>query len=679
MQVAFKVITIYENERGLKMNYPNLFAKGKLGKREVKNRIVMSAMGHNMANADGSVSENMIAYYTARAKGGAGTIITGVVCIDYPSGKSDAIQHRIDQVDYINGLARLAREVHNYGALLLPQLQHAGMSTRGYVTNGESPVLVSPPEEEKHAHIGILVEESMLDQVDASVPRKVLTIDAIKRLEKKFILSALNCQLAGCDGVEIHGAHGYLISQFLSTVTNKRTDEYGGSIENRMRFAINVLKGIRKECGPNFVLGIRMPVHKFDSDGLTDSDCQIMAQAFENAGCDFIDCSGGFASSVSELIETQSKPEGNRVALAQKIKNVVTIPVFATGKLRHPSFCDAIIEEGKADFVCLGRPFLSDPDWAEKAKSGKENEIRQCINCLDGCFGALGKHQSLTCVLNPKVGYEWEYSLLAEPKKKKRVVIVGGGIAGMQAAITATERGHKAIILEKSSRLGGQLHLASVPPHKQDINDCTKWFSEEIVRKDIEVNYNTEATFETIMSFNPDNVIVATGALPGSVPIKGVEKAIQSWSLLDNTTPIPQAKKVAIIGGGIVGCEVALLLAEQGNSVTIIEMLPDYAAGLELTNKLDLEKEMQKSGITIALQARVEKIESGKVSYSQAGTVKNVDAELVYLATGQRPVGAELVQALEKHNVPCTQIGDSKKPAKILEATSSAFFSAIQL
>lgn len=451
--------------------YPNLFAKGKLGKVATRNRIIMSPMGDNMANADGSVSEQSIAYYAERAKGGAAVIIPGVFSVDYPRGKTITNQHRIDHAKYIKDLERMAKEIHRYGALLIPQIHHAGMSTEVVVTEGMAPVQVSAPEvEEDKPVIGAMVDEAILSKVDVKLKKMELSTEDIKTLVQKFITAAVYCQRAGCDGVELHGAHGYLISQFLTPVINKRTDEYGGSLENRMRFPIEIIKGIRKNCGNDFVLGIRMPVHKWDADGLTDEESVAMAQAFVAAGCDFIDASGGFPPAISEILETQKYPQGNRIELAEKMKKAVDIPVFAVGVLREPEYCDKAIADGKTDFVCIGRGLIADPYWPAKAKAGKANEIRKCISCLDGCYGALGRFQSVHCAINPTVGYEAECARLQPSSKKKKVVIVGGGVAGMQAAITATERGHKAIILEKSGKLAGQLNLACIPPHKQFIN-----------------------------------------------------------------------------------------------------------------------------------------------------------------------------------------------------------------
>lgn len=656
------------------MHYPNLFSKGKLGRRTTKNRIVLSPMGDNMANADGSVSEQSLAYYTERAKGGTGVIIPGVISVDYPRGKTIPCQHRLDDIKYVVGWERMARNIHRYGALLIPQIHHAGAATDIKTTEGMIPYRVSE-EFEKTTQVGSKVDEGSFtpDQY------KTLTHDEIKMLEQKFITTAKFAQMAGCDGVEIHGIT-YLVVQFLTKTINHRTDEYGGSLENRMRFPVNIIKGIRQECGPNFIIGIRMPVHNWDTDTFTDEDSVALARAFEAAGCDFLDTFGGIPPRLTCLIESQSYEQGDRVHLAKKIKTAVNIPVFTVGILREPDFCEKVLAEGSADFIVLGRALIADPYWPQKAKEGKASEIRRCISCLDACYGNLAKAQSISCVLNPAVGYENQLRKEPLPTKLKKVVIVGGGIAGMQAAITAAERGHKAIILEETDKLGGQLHLACVPPNKQYTHWAIEWFAGEVERKFIPVRYNCKADLETIKSLNPDVVLLATGARPWLPNIKGVENGVQAWDILSGKVDTPQNKKITVIGGGSVGCETGLYLAEKGNSVTILEMLGDIATGLEMANKLDLIEEMNNCKMTTILNATVTQIKPNKISYKLTdGSIKTLDSDVVVLSLGQKSYGLELVGELEEEGIAVEVIGDAKEPAKIINATRTGFFAALNL
>lgn len=657
--------------------YPHLFQEGKLGKVTVKNRIVMSPMGDNMANSDGSVSDQAIAYYTERAKGGAGVLIAGVFSVDYPGGKTTTSQHRIDQVKYIKNLERLTRSVHRYGALFIPQIHHAGMSTDLLTTEGITPVCVSAMEQSGDK-IGVRTDEEIA-QHDETPQLKELTTKDVKALVQKYVNAALYSKRANCDGVEVHGAHGYLIAQFLTPFTNRRQDEYGGNLENRMRFPLEIIRGIRAACGPEFIVGIRMPVHKWPSDGLTDEESQTMAKAFEAAGCDFLDASGGFPPLLSALLETQSYPQGARVDLAEKIKKVVKIPVFAVGNLREPDFCEKVIADGKADFVALGRTLLCDPYWPEKARAGKADEIRKCISCLDGCFGSLGTLQSVRCVINPLVGYENEFAMVRKTDAPKNVVVIGGGPGGMQAAVTAAEIGHRVTLLEKSAKLGGQLNLASVPPHKDVINWVTQWYGGEMNRQGVDIKLGRHADAAYIKSLKPDVVIAATGATPWAPPIPGIENGVQSWSLLDGTARIPENKKVAIIGGGIVGCEVALLLKEKGNDVTILEMLPDVALSLESANRDDLMCEFKECSVNTILGATVKTIDAQGIVFVKNGKEDRFEADVIVLSIGQKPFGTELISQLKNEGLNVVAVGDVRKPAKIIDATTQGFFAALNV
>lgn len=655
--------------------YPNLFRKGKLGRITTKNRIVMSPMGDEMANADGSVSEQAIAYFTERAKGGAGVIIPGVFCVDYPTGKTVASQTRLDGIKYIKNLERLARSVHRYGALLIPQLHHAGMSTDKDTTEGFEPVRVSTEERQESEERTVIGSKPD----NKFIAEKVLTIEEIKELEQKFIKAAGYAQMAGCDGIDLHGGGGYLISQFLTPTVNKRTDEYGGSLENRIRFAVNIIRGIREKCGPDFIVGIRMPVHMYSSDGFTDEESKAMAKSFEAAGADFIDTMYGFTPKLSIALETQNYPQGARMDLARKIVGEVKVPVFSNGNFKEPGFCEKVLANGFADFIALGRPLLADPYWPNKAKAGKADEIRKCISCCDGCAGALMTNTSIRCILNPEVGYEFELKNENVKTTPKRVVVVGGGIGGMQAAITATKRGHNVTLLEKTDKLGGQLHLASVPPHKEIINWATDWFTGEIKRSNINVEYSCDADVDYVKSLNPDAVIIATGATPITPRIPGVERGVQSWDILSGAKKAPENQKVTVIGGGVVGCETALLLKEKGNKVTILEMLPDYAAGLYILCKMDMTDEFKEKGIVLETQAFVKEIKLKKVEYEKNGVLHNLDSDFVVLAAGQQSYGQELAGQLEDAGIDVTTIGDAKKPAKIANATREGFFAALNL
>lgn len=657
------------------MKFEKLFSKGKIGNVTVKNRIVMSPMGEDMANTDGSVSDQMREYYVRRAEGGTGIIIPGVVSVEYPRGKTESCQSRLDQTKYIMGFARMAQEIHRYGALLIPQLHHAGAATDIQTTEGVTPISITE-NTEKTDNTGAHVDSDGGEKINVHVA----TTEELKELEQKFITAAINAKQANCDGVELHGAHSYLIAQLLTPIINNRTDEYGGSVENRTRFAVNIIKGIREKCGPDFIIGIRLSVHKWDSDGLTDEDSLQMAKMLEEAGCDFIDVSGGIPPRPSNLIESEAYEEGYRVDLTEKIRAVVNIPVFALGNIKSPEVAEKILEDDRADYIVMGRALICDPDWANKAHYGKGDEIRKCISCSKGCYGELSQNRFITCALNPEAGYEDIYKKLPEAYSKKKVVIVGGGIAGMQAAITSFHRGHQVVLLEKTDQLGGQIDIASKGQHKERLQWVKQWFVGEIERTGIDVRLNLEANVQDILTESPDAVFLATGSLPFTPPIPGVESTVMAWDVLNGVTEIPTNSSAIVLGGGIVGCEIAEMLADHGNKTIVLEMTPNIAPGLEPFHRIDvLTNFTENENITVLTNAKVTEISSASVKYEAEGEHKKIQGTFIVSAFGQRPVGHDLIEELEQAGIEVTVLGDSIKPGNFMTATRTAYDAAITL
>ena len=524
------------------------------------------------------------------------------------------------------------------------------------------------------------VEHAFIQYYRSYGPQHELTTEEVYELIQKFITTASLCQKAQCDGVEIHAAHGYLISQFLSSDTNKRTDEFGGSLENRMRFAIEVIKGIRKECGRGCIIGARVPGKEWTTNGLTDEECQIITKTFEEAGCDFLDISGGTTVLSSTLMETQGYPQGDRVPLAEAIRKVVSIPVFTVGNLRDPEFCDQVLADGKADFICLGRSLLCDPYWPEKALEGRENEIRKCISCFDGCFANIWNFRPCGCTMNPNVGFENEFDEKEKAAISKKVLVIGGGPAGMQAAITAARRGHSVTLLEKEKGFGGQLNIACVPPNTYPIQYATEYLIKEMGRQNVDYQTGIDVTIDKVNELKPDHIIFAAGSVPATPPIKGVENTIQSWNLLDKSVEMPTDKNIAMIGGGIVACETALMLAKEGhNNLTIIEMLPAIANGLESTHLGDLMKEFAEYGVKSITNAKVASIEPDKVTYEVDGKLETFTCDCSVLATGQRSYGTELAHQIRENGYTMQIVGDAVRPRKIMDAIREGNFAAYSI
>ncbi|HPK52946.1 MAG TPA: NAD(P)/FAD-dependent oxidoreductase [Smithellaceae bacterium] len=635
--------------------FPNLFSPFRLGTHELKNRIVMSPMATNSCNIDGSVSPANLAYYAKRARGGVGMIIVEFISVDYPVGRGSLTQFQLADSRVIAGFHALVDSIKPYGTKVIAQLHHAGARS------------IQVPD------IKIM---GPVDDKSGKIPVHGMTKEDIAYLTNKFVQAALNARQAGFDGVELHSAHGYLLSQFLSLQSNTRTDEYGGDVAGRSRFLVEIIQGIRKACGPQFLISVRLGVRDWDPKGLALADGLEAAKIIDREGIDLINVSTGARYSHFGAVETQEKPDGFRLDLARAVKPLVKTPVAIVGKLRTGAMCDDVVKGGVADLVVIGRPLICDPEWPNKMQSGREAEIRQCLNCLDGCYTSLTINSGIRCAINPYAGFESIYDEGNLPRviKPKKVVVVGGGIAGMQAALTAAERGHAVTLLEKKPALGGQLQIASIPPHKEVLNTIAKYFAIRMQQEGVTVKLGVDADVATIAALHPDTVILATGSLPVVPPIPGIERAIQSWDILSGARTAPEGRNIVIIGGGTVGCETALYLLGYRNRITILEMLKEVSGDQEGTHRTrDLEI-LKNGGVDIRTLATVQKITGAGVDYlDKDGKMCQVKADLVIVSTGQRPVGSALAEALADRGILVKMAGDAGDIGKIRTNTLSGF------
>lgn len=639
----------------MRMNpYPGLFQEGMIGKMKVKNRVVMPPMATNFAGPSGEPTERLIRYYAERAKGGAGLIIVENVQVKYPQGKNVACQLRLDRDKYIPGYQELAEAVQVYQARIFLQIHHAGREYHDI--EGEEAVAPSQ------------IPCGFLQQ-----PVRELRSDEIEDLVDRFAKTAFRAKQAGMDGIEFHGAHGYLINQFMSPYTNQRIDSWGGSFERRMRFPLKIIEKTRELVGHEFPLSFRLSADEFVTGGLSLDDSKRIARTLEDAGIDVLHVSCGIYESIVKLLEPMRFEEGWRSYLAEEIKKNVSIPVITVGQIRTPMVAERILQEGKADFVAVGRTLIADPEWPRKAEEGRPEDIRKCISCNIGCIGGhVFGDLYMRCTVNPVVGHErlegWPRLIPAE--KKKKVVVAGGGPGGMEAARVAACRGHDVVIYEKDDSLGGQIKTAVKAPGKEKLNFILEYYTNQFKKLGLRVNLGTELNDRVIADEGPDVLIVATGAEPLVPDITGMDgpNVLIGWDILSGKTPV-HGEVVAIAGGGLVGCETALYLAEQGKQVTIIEMTSELASNMEPITRFDLLTDrIPNAGIrSITDHVIMEVSEKGVTVLDHHGKKSFIQADHVVNALGSRSVNG--LEAMRGKVPEVYVIGDSKEPRQIINAT----------
>ena len=649
-----------------------LFESFRIGALELKNRLVMAPMSCNLAK-DGFVTERMIRFFVERAKGGVGLITIGDGIVDTPLGNNVRESTAIDDDMYIPYVKKLTQAVKAHGAKMCLQLSHAGrragrVSKAGYldITKGLIPVAPS----------------SIAHPVVGQVVPKELTQEEIEEIVEKFGEASRRAIEAGFDAIGLHCAHMYLCGQFLSPWANKRTDEYGGDFEGRLRFVHEVIERIRKKISRGYPIIVRMNGQEPDG-GNSLGDIRRIAQRFEEIGVDAIHVSVGFGAPIKTpdflpSVTPMRAPNGCIVPLAENIKRAVSIPVIAVNKIGDIDLAEKILEEGRADLIAMGRPLIADPYLPLKGMEGKREEIVPCISCCQGCIqNVLDRDEAVSCTVNPLAAREGEIHITPTQQQKK-IMVVGGGPGGLTAAKILVERGHRVIIYEKESELGGQLKAASIPPGKKDILKLKHYLIERIERLGIESHSGEEVDTDLIQKLRPDVLVIATGGKPIIPSVIGIEMdhVVLAKDVLLQKVKV--GKSVVIIGGGQVGLEVAEHLAERGKRITVIEILDELARGIPSIVKLPLLCRLEELGVTIWTKADINEIQDKKVIVQYKGSKRNVEADTVIIAAGSKP-NNELFEKMKSDISEVFMVGDSLKPRRILEAITEGFETAAKI
>ncbi|MHB0938618.1 MAG: FAD-dependent oxidoreductase [Armatimonadota bacterium] len=639
------------------MPYPTLFSPGKIGRMTVKNRLFMAPMVRNYATKDGLVTPRYLAHIARIARGGVGGMILEAAYISQ-NGKGFANQLGIHTDDCMPGLRELARAAHEHGVVIGPQLYHGGRQTASAVTGKP-----------------IVAPSAIPDPTINEVPL-ALSVEEIRTLVTAYALAAVRAKEAGCDFVEIHGAHGYLITQFLSPFSNARDDQYGGSQDNRMRFLVEVVEAVRQAVGPEFPVTVRLSGEEQVPMGLTIEDTMHIAKRLESLRVDAVHISAGNYASYERgyMIQPMAIPDGPLIPLAERVKQELRIPVIAVGKIRTPELAEEVIHSGKADFVALGRLLLADPDWPVKAQEDRSEQIDTCIACNQGCISRLFENLDVWCTVNAECSRELQFAV--PPAMKRRVLVIGGGPAGLSAAKTAKERGHEVILCEELDHLGGQLPAAYAAPYRPGWRELLEYLEEEMARLQVDVRLNTRVTPELAREIGADVAIVATGASPIRLKIPGAEgeNVVTARDLLEGK--VNARGRVVVAGGGCAGAQTAEYLASRGHPVIIAEMLGAIAVDAPKAERELLLHRLGKLGVRIQTETKIMRVGDGVVYVERPGGEETLPADTVVVCLGSTS-NDDLAEKLRGIVAQVITVGDAVKPRRVTEAVVEGSVAAL--
>jgi 2,4-dienoyl-CoA reductase-like NADH-dependent reductase (Old Yellow Enzyme family)/thioredoxin reductase len=645
---------------------------GQIGKLRLKNRIVMAPMGTNYSTTDGLSTQRDCEYYAERARGGVAMIMTeAMIVTETARSHHNSLCCYHDR--FIPGLARLVQGIKDHGSHVFGQINHRGALLRRAVLNMEP---VGPSD---------WINPNTGDAVRA------LRVAEIHALQGLFVSAARRLWLAGYDGVEIHAGNGYLFQQFFTERVNQRTDQYGGSLQNRMRMLLETIDRVRQAL-PDLCLVVRLSASEFVEGGYTQDEIIALAQAVEQAGADAIDLSGGSNESPQlskYCIQPPSFARGCLAPVAKPIKEAVKVPVFVAGRIVTPADAEAVLASGSADFVSVGRALYADPHWALKAFGEVKAPIRECIAC-NVCFERLTLEKDVSCVQNPMVGTEFEALEFAEPQlfappqtPRKRVLVLGAGVAGIEAARVARGRGHEVEVWEKAARVGGQIHLAVAAPDKTEVQPVWDYRWSQLMEMKVPVRCGIDADAAKIQAFKPDFVVVATGSVPKAPPMDTQALAsdiavMHAWDVFIAPECIAPGTSVTVIGGGMVGVEVADLLRLKGCDIQVLEMQATAANGMARNNKFELLERIAAAGVRVITKCRIESLSARHVTVKigQAASTQLAIGQVLIFANGPRS-HTEVVAALEQVGVPYALVGDCHAPGDFLSAIRDGWMVAL--
>jgi 2,4-dienoyl-CoA reductase-like NADH-dependent reductase (Old Yellow Enzyme family)/thioredoxin reductase len=641
--------------------YPRLFSPFSLDALSLPNRVIMAPMSTSLGGLDGEVTPENIAFYKERAEGGFGLIIVEFTCVDRSTGRTEERQLALDDERYLDGHKRLVDAVKAAGAKVFVQLQHGGrFAPAKYQADGISR--------------GPSAVYSRKDPSKQIV--KPFSSDEVGALAEAFGQTAALAQRAGYDGVEVHGAHGYLVSQFLSPFSNQRDDAWGGDAERRLAFPLAVIRAVKDATG-SLPLSFRVSADEFIPGGLTLDDMEVIAPRLVEAGTDILHVSTGRGpEAFDKVMEPTSAPEGWRLPYARRLREVTGAPVIGVGQIRWPETAEAAIVDGDADLIALGRPSLADPAWPRKAAAGQRSSIRPCTSC-NWCIS--GATPAVTCAENPRAGHEAEPEVPADLGTGRRAVVVGGGPAGQSAALFLKGAGFETRLLEADSSLaGGGLVASATPPGKDKLFWFRDYLAEQVAQNGISVSLGQRATANDVAELHPDIVFIATGTQSRPLSIDGAEHAFDAYDvLMQHVDPkLSPGDTVLVYGGGETGCETAEYCAELGAKVVLVtrSSLDKLARSAEMVYRIGLLARLRtSSNITIEAECRL--IEIGKdtaIIQSADGSKRTIEARHVLLAQGRDPSN-QLADALCARNIECHVVGDSVRPGRIGDAVHSAY------